>query len=146
MGLWRSNNNKISCKRNISISGSNDGSKIDINMSINNRNINICGNNNISSILNIIGITHSLLLTSFSLHLSLTIPNNNDNNNWLQRPLESIIRMVRLFPLGVCCGPGLYGNGTCPKPSVGRIHLIQPPVRYVQVYDTFSDSSIDESR
>jgi len=47
----------------------------------------------------------------------------NNTNNWLQPPLERIIRMVRLFPLGLCCGPGLYGNGTCPNHFVGQTLL-----------------------
>jgi hypothetical protein len=34
----------------------------------------------------------------------------NNNNNWLQHPPERIIRTVRLIPLGLCFGPGLYGN------------------------------------
>ena len=54
------------------------------------------------------------------------------NSRW-----SAFIRMVRCIPLGMCCGPGLYGNGICPEPFVGHIHLIQPPVRYVQVCEDF---------
>jgi len=60
--------------------------------------------------------------------------------NWLQHPLERIIRTERLFPLGLCCGPGLFGNGTCLKPCVGHTLLFQPPVRWVQ-FVSFSGNS-----
>ena len=57
-------------------------------------------------------------------------------------PLVRINRPVRLFSLGLCFGPSLFGNGTYPKQLVGHTLPIQPPVTCVQ-FVRFSDNSRD---
>ena len=41
----------------------------------------------------------------------------------------SIICTERMFPLGLFCGPGVYGNGTYPNPFVDHALLILPSER-----------------
>jgi hypothetical protein len=58
-----------------------------------------------------LSLSLSFSLSQLSIYLSIySSNNNNNNNNWLQHPPERIIRTVRLIPLGLCFGPGLYGN------------------------------------